>query len=237
MTRGEAFAGGGTALPHGHGDVAPGAGADPVREVLDLFDRWGDGRYGEQVDQRSHARQCASWARADGAGDALVAAALLHDIGHLLSGPDPGPWSDPSTDDHHERLGSRWLAPRFGTDVARPVALHVLAKRYRCAVDPDYRGALSPTSTASLEAQGGSLGAAAAARFADRAGFVEAVALREWDERAKDPSAVPPGIETFVPLLRRLAGRGTTPPLPAGDLRSARLPRLRVRGERPHLDG
>jgi predicted HD phosphohydrolase len=176
----------------------------PVGEVLDLFSRRGDGHYGEVVDQRCHALQCANSALEAGGGDSLVAAALLHDIGHLCLGADPGGAVDPSVDDHHEAAGARWVAPRFGATVARTIALHVLAKRYRCTVDPAYLARLSPTSTATLSAQGGLLGAAEHARFVAHPGFDEAMALRFWDERAKVADAVTPGIGEFVPILSRL---------------------------------
>jgi gamma-butyrobetaine dioxygenase len=173
--------------------------------VLDLFGRRGDGTYGEAVDQRRHALQCADRAVATGAPDALVAAALLHDIGHLLSGPDVPGVDRTTEDDRHEAVGARFLAPRFGPDVSRPVALHVMAKRYRCTVDPDYYGGLSPTSRATLVAQGGRLDAGALARFERLPGFVDALAVRDWDEQAKDPTRDVAGLDTYVPVLWRLA--------------------------------
>ena len=176
----------------------------PVGEVLDLFARRGGAHYGEVVDQRCHALQCATRASEAGAGDSLVAAALLHDIGHLLAGPDSGGAVDLSVDDHHEASGARWVAPRFGATVAGAIALHVLAKRYRCSVDPAYRARLSLTSTATLSAQGGLLGEVEQARFVAHPGFAEAMALRLWDEQAKVVDAVTPGIGEFVPILARL---------------------------------
>ncbi len=140
MTTGSAESSDTASFAEAPASAAPAA----VREVLDLFGRRGDGTYGEAVDQRRHALQCADRAVATGAPDALVAAALLHDIGHLLSGPDVPGVDRTTEDDRHEAVGARFLAPRFGPDVSRPVALHVMAKRYRCTVDPDYYGGLSP---------------------------------------------------------------------------------------------
>jgi hypothetical protein len=58
---------------------------DPVQTILDLFQARGTSEYGgEAVTQEEHALQTAACAMADGGDDALVAAALLHDIGHLL---------------------------------------------------------------------------------------------------------------------------------------------------------
>src|SRR5690606_17566291 len=66
----------------------PGAdGLMPARsidEVLALFETWGVQRYDEDVTQLDHALQTAALARDAGATDELVAAALLHDVGHLL---------------------------------------------------------------------------------------------------------------------------------------------------------
>ena len=183
-----------------------------MADVLDLFARHGDGHYGEAVDQRRHALQSATLAVADGAEDCLVIAALLHDIGHLLSGPDRGASVDGTVDYHHESIGARWLAPRFGPDVARVVALHVTAKRYRCTVDPAYRAALSPTSMQTLVAQGGPLEERVVDRFSAHPGFDRALALRGWDEQAKDPDTSTRELEGFIPILQRVCSAVTNPP-------------------------
>ena len=184
---------------------------DVVEEVLALLARRGHEHHGEVVDQRRHGLQCAALARAAGASDHLVVAALLHDIGHLVATGTAGGRDQYDDDDHHEAVGARWVAPRFGPAVAGPVALHVVAKRYRCTVDPGYAAALSPTSVQTLQAQGGLLDAAGVARFEAHPGAADALALREWDEAAKVPERVSPAIGAFVPELRRLAvgaGRG-----------------------------
>jgi phosphonate degradation associated HDIG domain protein len=182
-----------------HGPTKGAGVTDPVDEVLQLFADRGDGHFGEAVDQRRHALQCAALARSAGAPDPLVAAALLHDIGHLLS--DTG--DTPATrDDRHEAVGARWLASRFGPGVAGPVALHVLAKRYRCAVDSSYLDALSPASIETLRLQGGPLDAAGVARFSSHPGADQALLLRVWDEAAKDPDADTEPIDAFVRCLR-----------------------------------
>jgi gamma-butyrobetaine dioxygenase len=177
-----------------------------VDEVLELFAQRGHEHHGEVVDQRRHALQCATLAQRSGAGDALVAAALLHDIGHLLAEADHGERADLAVDDdHHEAVGARWTSPRFGPAVSRPIALHVLAKRYRCTVDPGYLDSLSPASALTLRAQGGVLDADAVARFEADPGFEDACRLRDWDEAAKDPAAGTVGIEALVPVLGRCA--------------------------------
>lgn len=177
---------------------------NPVDDVFKLFARGGDGHFGEVVDQRRHALQSGTLARSAGAPDHLVTAALLHDVGHLLS--DTG--DTPATrDDRHEAVGAGWLAPRFGARVAGPVALHVLAKRYRCAVDLSYFEALSPASIDSLRLQGRPLDAADVARFSSHPGLDHALLLREWDEAAKDPDADTEPFEAFRGCLQRTVTR------------------------------
>jgi predicted HD phosphohydrolase len=178
-----------------------------VAELLELYERRGDERYGEGVTQRAHALQCAALAMSDGAPDALVAAALLHDVGHLLAGERPPGWRDDVDDDRHEALGARALALLFGRAVAAPVALHVTAKRWRCAVDPAHLASLSDTSRATLLAQGGPLDGPACERFASHRSFRDAVRLREWDDSAKDPSAAVGTMLDHEPLLAGLVSR------------------------------
>lgn len=175
---------------------------DPA-SIIDLFRDRGDLAYGEDVSQTSHALQCAALARADGAGDALVAAALLHDLGHLFnSEPAAG---GPQQDDRHEQVGADVLAGVFGPAVARPVALHVAAKRYLCGIDPAYLAGLSRASQDSLEVQGGPFDAEACARFERVDGWRDALRLRRWDDEGK-ASGPPPGrLEDYLPLLERLA--------------------------------
>lgn len=177
-----------------------------VDELLELYRRHGDEPYGEDVSQTEHALQCAAQAEAAGATGALVAAALLHDVGHLLAGTRAPGWRDDVDDDRHEATGARVLASLFGPAVAAPVALHVMAKRWRCAADPAYAEGLSGASRASLVAQGGPLDPVQRARFERHAGFDDAVSLRAWDDLAKDPTATTGRpIDGYADLLESLA--------------------------------
>ena len=123
-------------------------------EVLGLFIAQGSNSYAEQVTMEEHARQAAALAQAEGASDAWVLAALLHDIGHFLEEPD----SEFGVTDHGTS-GGMWLAERFVEEVSEPVRLHVAAKRYRCFVDPDYQSRLSSASVGTLRLQGGPMSA------------------------------------------------------------------------------
>jgi phosphonate degradation associated HDIG domain protein len=177
-----------------------------VDEVIALYEDRGLEHYGEDVNQLEHGLQCAALAQADGASDALVAAALLHDIGHLVVDvqADEG-YRMGVDDDVHESVGAKVLAPIFGPAVAQPVALHVTAKRYRCAVDPAYLDALSATSTATLAAQGGPLDDEGCRRFASHPGHEDALRLRTWDDTGKMAEMATPSLGDFRPLLERLA--------------------------------
>lgn len=170
--------------------------------LLELYRRLGDEPYGEDVSQIAHALQCAAHAEASGATDALVAAALLHDVGHLLAGTRAPGWRDDVDDDRHEATGARALAALFGPPVAAPVALHVMAKRWRCAAEPAYAEGLSDASRASLVAQGGPLEPPERARFEAHPSFDDAVSLRGWDDLAKDPTATSArSIDDYADLL------------------------------------
>ena len=181
--------------------------SDPLRqELLDIFVGRATRRYGlSEINQLQHALQAAALAEADDAPPATVLASLLHDVGHMIHqlGEDP---ASRGVDDVHEELGARWLADRFGPEVSEPVRLHVAAKRYLCAAEPDYFGKLSPDSVRSLALQGGPMSADEVAEFRRHPLFTEAVRLRRFDEAAKDPRARTPDFDHFlrhVPACRK----------------------------------
>ncbi len=168
-----------------------------VDEILALFRERGSALYfGEAVTEAEHALQCAALARGSGAPDVLVAAALLHDIGHLLHGLGED-IAEHGVDAGHESVGASWLERSFVAAVVDPVRLHVPAKRYLCAVEPEYPRTLSPASVQSLRLQGGPFSVEEARAFEREPFFREAVAVRRWDDRAKVPGAVVPGPEAY----------------------------------------
>jgi phosphonate degradation associated HDIG domain protein len=157
-----------------------------VDELFALYESKGSAHYGEGITQNEHALQCAALARFDGVSDALVVAALFHDVGHLVRDVhDDAQFDMSDDDDQHEALGARVLAPIFGPTVAQPVALHVTAKRWLCARKPEYHAHLSEASKATLIAQGGPLDDEGCQRFEAHPGFHDAVALRTWDDAGK----------------------------------------------------
>jgi gamma-butyrobetaine dioxygenase len=178
---------------------------DIVDVLARLFAEQGGTEYfGEPVTQAGHMLQAAAYAEAAGAEPSLVAAALLHDVGHF-TGEISGHELMAGTDNRHSHSGADWLAAaRFPEAVTEPVRLHVAAKRYLCAVEPGYFDLLSEASVFTLSVQGGPMDADEVAEF-ERGGYAEAaVALRRWDEAAKDPEAQVPGFEHYRPLLEKL---------------------------------
>jgi gamma-butyrobetaine dioxygenase len=177
---------------------------DPIDELEALFAGEGARDYlGEAVSQAAHMLQAAALAREAGSPPALVAAALLHDIGHfdsLVTGVGAGSVRQ-STDVRHSDTGAEWLSRWFPAAVCEPVRLHVAAKRYLCAVEPGYAEQLSEASVHTLSLQGGPMSTGDAAAFAVHPFAADAVALRRFDERAKDPGRDVPGFEAYRSLL------------------------------------
>ena len=172
-----------------------------VDRLMELFALRGDDAYiGEPVSQTEHAIKTAVVAQQRGASPALVAAALLHDVGHLVHGLADDA-ADHGIDTVHQEAGARYLARWFAPAVTEPVRLHVAAKRYLCATDPQYLALLSPASVHSLGLQGGPFTAEAAEAFARVPFALDAVELRRCDDAGKDPNATMPGLDHFRPLL------------------------------------
>jgi phosphonate degradation associated HDIG domain protein len=168
-----------------------------VDDIMSLFASRGAAAYhGEAVSQTEHALQAAELAVREGASDQLVAAALLHDVGHLLDGQDEE-LAGRGTDGRHEEAGCQWLSTRFGPEITEPIRLHVAAKRYLCALDRDYLAGLSAASRSSLSLQGGPMNADECARFENNPYFREAVRLRRWDDTAKVPGLRVPGLDHY----------------------------------------
>lgn len=179
-----------------------------VSQILDLLEERGHSQYGsEAVSQLDHALQAAALAEAEGAGAALIAAALLHDLGHLLH-KLPADAPDQGIDDHHEASAANWLTTIFPPHVTEPIRLHVAAKRYLCTVDPGYAKTLSAPSVVSLNLQGGLMTPKEVAVIEKNLFCRDAVRLRRWDDAAKDPARTPPPLAHFARYLHAAAGSG-----------------------------
>lgn len=171
-----------------------------LEDVERLYAMRGALNYGEGVTQLEHAVQCAALAQAQGAPPSLVAAALLHDIGHLFGMEEDAT----ERDDRHEITGARALKALFDESVRGPIALHVAAKRYLCFTQAGYFQALSPASQASLVLQGGPFDRTEATAFERLPYCREAVALRRFDDMGKREEFSGRAFGDFAPLLRNL---------------------------------
>jgi phosphonate degradation associated HDIG domain protein len=175
-----------------------------IERIGALFAARGAEQYsGEPVTQLQHALQCAALAEAEGADDALVTAALLHDIGHLVHDLGATPTLR-GIDDWHQTAALPLLSGLFDKRVLGAIGLHVDAKRYLCATRPGYHDALSDDSKRSLVLQGGVFDDAACAVFIARPGAADAVRVRVWDDLAKSPDAVTPSLDHFLDRARKI---------------------------------
>jgi len=178
-----------------------------LADIEALYARRGGEQYsGEPVTQLEHALQCAALAEAEGADDALVTAALLHDLGHLTQEHGATPTLR-GIDDRHQFVALPLLKGLFGARVLGAIGLHVDAKRYLCATRPGYLDALSDDSKRSLALQGGVLDDAGCAEFMARPGAADAVRVRVWDDLAKAAGAATPPLSHFLDRARKTALR------------------------------
>ena len=166
--------------------------ADPVDGLLaPLLARGGSAYLGEPVTQLEHALQTAALASEAGCPPALIAGALLHDVGWLIGAGEA---------DHAGR-GADYLAASLPAAASEPVRLHVEAKRWLCTTSPAYRDLLSDESRRTLRRQGGLMSAAERAAFEAGAWAAAAVQLRRWDDQAKVPGWLVPGLDHWRPLV------------------------------------
>ena len=172
-----------------------------VDRIFELFEQRGTACCTlDPVSPLAHALQAATLAEDEGAAPSLVAAALLHDIGHLLDDARAD-IAALGVDARHEELAYRWLYDDFGPDVCEPVRLHVQAKRYLCAVEPAHLDRLGGPSLRSLVLQGGPLSREEVAVFEGHPHARDAVWLRRLDDRASVRGMATPSLEDFRCLL------------------------------------
>jgi predicted HD phosphohydrolase len=150
-----------------------------------------------------HMLQAAQLAEQAGADDRVVAAALLHDIGHYCS-EFPADAQDQGIDNRHNEAGAAVLAPFFPALVIDCVRHHVPAKRYLCASDPGYFARLSPASVLTLKLQGGPMSAAEVAAFRRSPNLEDILRVRIWDDEAKVAGRKTPSFAHYAPLLQRV---------------------------------
>jgi phosphonate degradation associated HDIG domain protein len=177
---------------------------DIIDLIDDIFTRRGAEAYaGESLTVAEHMLQTAALAAGEGAPETLVAAALLHDIGHFTS--EFGEYTPADTEDkHHDDAGAELLKTYFPPAVTECIRLHVAAKRYLCAIDPAYTKTLSHASKHSLALQGGPMSETEIAAFHEEPFHADAVKLRRWDDSGKIDGLPTTTFTTYKPLLHRL---------------------------------
>ena len=192
-----------------------------IPEIVQLLNSRATTWYGqESVSQLEHALQCADLAEKADETPETVVAALLHDLGHMLSPHRSSEVSAvalssdalskdevladalhtdtrPTKDDLHQFVALPFLRSLFPDAVLEPIKLHVDAKRYLCAVDAGYWADLSPASKHSLELQGGTFDEKQVKAFEALPYYAEAVRLRRYDDLAKVPGHNTPDLAHF----------------------------------------
>lgn len=179
-------------------------------QILELYQERGRLAYaGEPVDQLTHAWQCGRLAYFADASPALQLACWLHDLGHLTEALQDSPTLH-GHDDQHECMGADLIERLWGPEVAEPVRLHVLAKRYMVTRHAHYRAKLSPDSLRSLALQGGELTPEQCREFERSPHHKSALLLRVWDEQAKRADWLPETRREALQQLRTLIDSQTS---------------------------
>jgi len=177
-----------------------------LTEIIELLVHKGDSQYGgEAVSQLQHALQCADLAEKANESPAVITAALLHDVGHLIAEELSDPTVLAHKDDLHQFISIPFLRPHFNDNVLNAIKFHVDAKRYLCFIEPLYWDSLSPTSKHTLELQGGVFTEAKAKEFIAQPYAEEAVRLRRYDDLAKEPGAKTPTLSHFREIAHSVA--------------------------------
>ena len=171
-----------------------------------LFSNLAEADYiGEPVSVLQHSWQAYSLAKEAGETEDLQMAALLHDIGHILSMEAGfGPGMDGCGAIDHEGIGADLLRSLgFSEDCCLLVGHHVNAKRYLVSQYKDYE--LTEASRITLSFQGGPMEDDEAAVFEKLPLFKSILRMRTYDERAKvanvgdvPPSAIGQLVEAHV---------------------------------------
>lgn len=175
-----------------------------VAFLADIFERRGGEEYlGEPVTMAEHMLQSAWFAEQAGEPDIVVVAALLHDIGHFTS--EFGMFlMDDTKDRFHEEAGADILAGFFPYLVTDCVRHHVAAKRYLCAVDPEYIARLSDASIHSLNLQGGPMDSKEVEEFEAIPDYESVVRVRRYDDAGKVAGLSTRTFQDYGPVVQKI---------------------------------
>ena len=188
------------------------ANQDIIDRLFDIFSRHGERSYqGGDVSMAEHMLQTAAAAERASCAPSIVAAALLHDVGHFITDfarleddPKHASMLEATVDRHHEKAGAKMLQPYFPEDVVEPIRLHVQAKRYLSAVEKDYVKTLAPQALHTLGLQGGPMSPSDVTAFEENPYGQAASMLRRWDDAAVVPGLKTPDFEHYRAMLRDL---------------------------------
>jgi phosphonate degradation associated HDIG domain protein len=174
-----------------------------TEEIINLYKNFGQADYiGEQVSQIQHMTQCAMLAENQGYDEEVILAAFLHDIGHLLENRFSVSRMNQFGVVDHEQIGHDYLMKcGFSSKIAKSVEAHVSAKRYLTYKYPEYYEQLSEASKATLEFQGGKMSESEAATFEEDDNYQLFVAIRKWDDLAKNPALPVPSLDKYEKLI------------------------------------
>jgi|SRR6185312_1479072 len=170
-----------------------------AKEIIGLYKSYGNEDYiGEPVSQIEHMCQCAQIAEKRNYDDEVILAAFFHDIGHLCEHIMEVNHMDDYGVVDHEKIGAAYLSERgFSEKITKLVASHVAAKRYLTFKNPEYYNRLSEASKHTLSFQGGRMSKEEADDFEKDEWFALYLALRSWDELAKEEHVPLPDLETY----------------------------------------
>ena len=175
-----------------------------VCAVAQIFAEHGGQAYlGEPVTMEQHMLQAAYLAEESTGDDLLVAAALLHDIGHFTGASGSFSMQD-NHDRLHEQSGYETVKALFPDIVSNSVRWHVDAKRYLCATDPAYFGCLSKASRHSLMLQGGPMRPLEVEEFSTQPDLDTILSVRRWDDAAKIAGRSTPGFDHYGAILENV---------------------------------
>lgn len=180
-------------------------------DILAVYDKHGDSDYiGEAVSSLEHSIQAARLAATAEFDVAVIAGALLHDIGHLLGLMQPEKYERMGDCGvvAHEGIGGAFLESKGLPEVTCAIVRrHVDAKRFLCWSTPGYHDRLSEASKTTLTYQGGPMTADEAADFNVDPLKETILAMRRWDEAAKVPGLVVPDLASYKPMLVKLIAK------------------------------